>query len=220
MLAYAPRLHREAPRPRTLILILAGHALLIGAVMSARMDVPPRFRATDTLITNIPLPHDPPPPPPARRDPKVDPQPAQTSLVPLIDTHPMPTVDQLLAHDAGTLDGAGPVVIPDPPTIILPPPHQIVRTGAKLATAEDQLRPPYPATKRDLGEEATLTLRLGIDDHGRVMTVEPVGRADPAFLDSARRHLIRVWRFDPATEDGHPVASTRTITLRFELGEG
>ncbi|MEO5640352.1 MAG: energy transducer TonB [Sphingomicrobium sp.] len=218
MLAYAPRAHREAPRPRTLILILAGHALLIGAVMSAKMDLPQRFRVTDTLITNIPLPHD--PPPPARRDMKVDPHPAQTSVAPLVDTHPMPTVDQLLPHDSGTIDGAGPIVIPDPPNIILPPPHQIVRTGPKLATAEDRLRPPYPAFKRDLGEEATLTLKLSIDDQGRVTAVEPVGHADPAFLDSARRHLIRAWRFEPATEDGHPVASTRTITLRFELGEG
>jgi protein TonB len=63
-------------------------------------------------------------------------------------------------------------------------------------------------------------LRLSIDDHGRVTSVEPVGQAEPAFLASARAHLIRVWRFDPATEDGKPIASTKTITLRFELGEG
>ena len=81
------------------------------------------------------------------------------------------------------------------------------------------LRPPYPDAKRMLGEEATLRLRLSIDDGGRVTAVEPVGTADRAFLDSARRHLIRAWRFAPASEDGRPVPTSKVITLRFELGE-
>jgi protein TonB len=49
--------------------------------------------------------------------------------------------------------------------------------------------------------------------------VEPIGAADPAFLSSARSHLVRYWRYKPATEDGRAVASTLTITLRFELEE-
>ena len=64
-----------------------------------------------------------------------------------------------------------------------------------------------------------LRLRLSIDARGRVTAVEPIGTADPAFLASARAHLIRVWRYKPATEDGRAVASTLTITLRFELEE-
>ena len=59
--------------------------------------------------------------------------------------------------------------------------------------------------------------RLGIDARGRVVSVDPVGEADAEFLSAARRHLIRTWRYKPATEDGRPVATTITITLRFEL---
>ena len=88
-----------------------------------------------------------------------------------------------------------------------------------MATAERLLRPPYPESQRMLEEEATLTLKLSIDASGRVVAVEPVGSADRAFLDSARKHLLSVWRFTPATEDGKPVPSTKVITLRFELGE-
>jgi hypothetical protein len=44
-----------------------------------------------------------------------------------------------------------------------------------------------------------------------------VGRADRAFLDAARRHLIAHWRYQPATEDGRTITSSLTITLRFQL---
>ena len=70
------------------------------------------------------------------------------------------------------------------------------------------------------GSEASLRLRLGIDERGRVVSVEPVGRADPTFLAAARRHILRVWRYQPAMEGAKAVPSTTTITLKFELGNG
>ena len=223
MLAYAANAttRRDAGRPKLLIPIVAGHVVLIAIVMTARIDVvrhdPPPPLVVDTY--RVPPP---PPPEPTTMQPKADPQTAQTSVNPLIDVAPTPRFPtQLQPHDVGTtVDGTGTSPLPLPPVILPEPPHAIVRTLPRLATAEDLLRPPYPAAKRDAGIEAALVLRLSIDDHGRVTAVEPVGKADPAFLASARAHLIRVWRFDPATEDGKPIASTKTITLRFELGEG
>jgi protein TonB len=79
------------------------------------------------------------------------------------------------------------------------------------------LKPPYPEAKLLTGEEAVLTLRVSIDESGRVIAVDPVGRADPVFLAAARRHLLAHWRYRPAIKDGRPVASTTVITLRFEL---
>ena len=224
MLAYAANAttRRDAGRPKLLIPIVAGHVVLIAIVMTARMDVvrhdPPPLLVVDTYRV-------PPPPPPAdptTKQPKADPQPAQTTVNPLVDLAPTPRFPtQVQPHDVATIaDGTGTSPLPLPPFIIPEPPHAIVRTLPRLATADDLLRPPYPAAKRDAGIEAALVLRLLIDERGRVTSVEPVGKADPAFLASARAHLIRAWRFDPATEDGKPVASTKTITLRFELGEG
>ena len=82
---------------------------------------------------------------------------------------------------------------------------------------DSALRPPYPQSKLRNEEEATLRLRLSIDPHGRVVAVEPVGAADPEFLAAARRHIIRAWRYKPATEDGIAVSSTTVISLSFRL---
>ena len=50
-------------------------------------------------------------------------------------------------------------------------------------------------------------------------SVEPVGSADPAFLEAARRHILARWRYRPATEDGRAVASSTVVSLRFELND-
>jgi protein TonB len=86
-------------------------------------------------------------------------------------------------------------------------------------TPAADLRPPYPASKLAAGEEASLTLRLTIDENGRVVAVDPVGRADPVFLAAARKHLMARWRYKPAMQGGHPVSSTAVVTLRFELDD-
>ena len=93
----------------------------------------------------------------------------------------------------------------------------IVKLGPRLATPASELRPAYPPSKLASEEEAVLRLRLTIDANGRVTAVDPVGAADRAFLEAARRHLIAHWRYKPATEDGHAVASSAVITLRFVL---
>ena len=98
-----------------------------------------------------------------------------------------------------------------------PPAHYPVKLGPRLATPESELKPPYPQSKLLSEEEAVLNLRLTIDQNGRVVAVEPVGRADPAFFAAARRHLLAHWRYKPASEDGRPMASSTVITLRFQL---
>ena len=84
-------------------------------------------------------------------------------------------------------------------------------------TPDEALRPPYPNSKLRDEEEATLKLRLSIDARGRVTQVTPVGHADSTFLEAARRHIIRAWRYKPATEDGVAVSSTMVISLSFRL---
>lgn len=206
--------------PKALMLIIGGHAVLLAAVMSAKMDLPVPFIRTPTEVDLIPLPKDPPPPEP---QPQTEPKPAQSQLdLPQVII-PIP------APDRPTVDPL-PIPIPNPGPIIGPrtdpeprpqpqPAADPVRVGPRFATPSSQVRPPYPPGKLDRGEEAALRLRLSIDARGRVVAVEPVGDADRAFLSAARRHLIANWRYEPATEDGRPVASTTVITLRFELAD-
>jgi len=210
MLAYAPRPERRRLNPTALALIIGIHAVAIAVVMSARMDVVPRDREPPTKIDLIKLP---PEPEKARPQPKAPqtPSPAWTAPTPVIEPLPLPgpTIDLLPPPDPGALIGNG----IDP----LPIPKPTVRTGPRFATAEGDIRPPYPESKRALDEEATLKLRLAIDERGRVVAVDPVGKADPAFLAAARRHILRVWRYKPAMDGDRAIASTTVITLKFEL---
>jgi len=220
MLAYAAN-NRPAGRagsPKALVLIVAGHAALLAAVMSAKMEV--FVTSPPDPIDLIKVRTDPPPPP-------VDPQPLPRDPVnpstldrfpPVIPLSPA-IPDVLVATGPITVD-PGPIVGPEPVPVTLPfdpPVRQPVFRGPRIATSDAMLKPPYPAGKQRDGEEATLRLRLSIDARGRVVAVDPVGAADPAFLEAARRHIIRSWRYRPATEDGTGVASTTVITLSFRL---
>ena len=212
MLAYAPRPQRRRLNPPALALIIGAHALAIAAIMSARMDVVPRDREPPTKIDMIKLP---PEADKARPQPKApqNPSPAWTAPTPLIEPLPLPgpAVDLLPAPDPGPLIGNGMDPLP------IPKPVPAVRTGPRFLTPDAEIRPPYPESKRMLEEEATLRLRLAIDERGRVVAVDPVGKADPAFLAAARRHILRVWRYKPAQDGDRAIASTTVVTLKFEL---
>ena len=227
MLAYAS--HRRPARrlsPSTLLLIAGGHAALLAAVMAIRMEVagPPEIIRTE--IRNIPL--DAPPPPP-KALPKVEPKPSVSSITspPKLIVLPMPdgpiTValpePTTLASTIGTQVEPLPGPLITPPATLVTPQVPVKRVAARLLTPPERLRPPYPEAKRRLDEEAVLRLRLTISADGRVTAVEPVGAADPAFLASARAHLIQAWRYAPAKEGGTAVGSNLVITLRFELEE-
>jgi len=216
MLAYAASPHpaRRAGSPSSLALILAGHAVLIGAVMTARMELvaPPRDRTT---VVNIPI-ETPPPPPPPDGQTKLDPQQSFIERqAPIIDMDRPITSTQLdqgpTIEDIGAVIGVGPTISLDSPKA------GPVRIAARFATPDSALRPPYPLDKRRAEEEATLHLNLSIDAHGRVIAVEPIGAADPSFLEAARRHILRAWRYKPATEDGVAIPSSTVINLSFRL---
>ncbi|NUT00479.1 MAG: TonB family protein [Sphingomonas sp.] len=208
--------HRR--HPRALVLIIGGHAALIAAVMTAKMVIPPRVPDPPIVIDPIKLPPDPPPIP----DPPIDKQtPAPPRSAPYVPTPdlPIPTFDgPTIDTTPVPIPDPGPVVGPNPfpgagPTVTDPP----IRIAARFATPEWLIKPPYPADKQRLEEEAVLRLKLSINERGRVTAVEPVGKVDRSFFEAARRHLIANWRYKPATEDGKAVATAIVVTLTFRL---
>jgi protein TonB len=221
MLAYAakrPSVFDRRPHPNAMLFIVGAHVAAVAVVMSIKMDLPERLIDRPLIIRMIPVPK---PPPPITTTTKtvLPPQPIDTHIdqpkthidLPPID-FPKVSQGQPTTDPTSIVAGGTNVITEIPHTVVTPE-----RTGPKLMTPESELKPPYPASKLLNEEEAVLTLRLTINDQGRVVAVDPVGRADAAFLEAARRHLISHWRFKPASEGGHAVGSTTTITLHFEL---
>lgn len=218
MLAYAanrPVAGKRQSSPNALLIVISIHVALLAVVMSAKMDLPQRIRDRPTIVDFFPRPVPPqpvkpPPAPPSQDTARIsDPRP-NVSLPPTSNA----TVDPgSAATDLGPALGASTAIIPTFPKLTPTP----IRHDARLLTPPSELKPPYPASKLLSEEEAILRLRLTIDENGRVVAVDPVGAADRAFLEAARRHLMAHWRYLPATEDGRTVASSMVITLRFEL---
>ena len=218
MLAYAANRQlagRRESSPNALLIIACIHVAAIAALMSAKMDLPQKIRHSPIIVDFIDPPIDPPPNP----VPQPKPAPGPTTIdrpTPFVPTPPIPTPFEGRPDEGvvtGPIAGGGAVVTPIIPTPEITP----VRRDARLLTPASQLKPPYPAAKLLTEEEATLNLRLSIDENGRVVAVEPVGRADRTFLEAARRHLMARWRYQPATTDGQAVSSSLTITLKFML---
>ena len=219
MLAYAASRPRAAARPSSpnaMLVVVAVHVAAVAVLMSAKMDVARQLFTPPPKVIFIPQPKAPPPAPkPADPAPgprqTLTPEPAQPRVIPPplpgVPLNPGSTVEPLSLPGGG---GSTPAVQPQP----RPAP---ARGDALLVTPDHLLKPPYPQSKLLIEEEAILRLRLAIDGRGRVISVEPVGRADPVFLAAARKHLIAHWRYKPASEDGRAVASTIAVTLRFEL---
>jgi len=222
MLAYAASRRRSVehrPAPQAMLFILVGHIAVIAAVMSAKMDLPAKVVRTITQVELIDLPK----PPDPKPQPQPNSNPPQSTLdrPPVIIPVPQPVPDMTDSRPVslpqpGDLIGprVDPLPQPDPGPKVEPAP---VRVGPRFATPASAVRPPYPPSKIASEEEAVLRLRLSIDASGRVVGVEPVGRADPAFLAAARKHLLAKWRYEPATENGRAIASSTVITLRFQL---
>jgi protein TonB len=179
------------------------------------MELPPRFIPEPTIIDFIKQPQPPEPQPvtqPTQPHQSTFTRPQQRVEIPSVPTQ---TVDSTpILPDPGNFPGQSTVPQPQVDPIPLPQP---VRLEAKLLTPASELKPPYPESKLASGEEALLKLRLTIDERGRVVAVEPVGKADRVFFEAARRYLLAHWRYKPASEDGRAVMSSTVITLRFQL---
>lgn len=166
----------------------------------------------------------PPVPPKAEPEKKVEPKvtaaPRPSSIrdeKPVIPETILPTLgdgpDILGGHEHATRDAefVQPTRPPEPARL---PVLETARFDPRFA---GDFKPDYPAAMRREDREGSVTLRVTIDEKGRVIAVDEVRASDPAFFEAARRHALRFWRFIPAKRDGQPVQSQQTMTLQFRL---
>ncbi|PKN25470.1 MAG: hypothetical protein CVU65_08705 [Deltaproteobacteria bacterium HGW-Deltaproteobacteria-22] len=104
---------------------------------------------------------------------------------------------------------------PPPPPMIPPPPPREATPPKRVAFPQVD----YPESARHLGIEGKVRLLLHIDRDGNVYKVEVLAGLHPT-LDRAAVAAAKSARYEPAKDTrGRPMASTATVTVRFELEE-
>jgi len=78
------------------------------------------------------------------------------------------------------------------------------------------IKPEYPRLARRLGKEGKVVLRLFIDEHGRLVSVELIENAGYGF-DEAAIEAVKASSFQPAKLNGHPVACKALLPIRFKF---
>lgn len=78
--------------------------------------------------------------------------------------------------------------------------------------------PPYPIPAIRRGLEGTVHLRVRVDADGRPLEVLVDRSSGHAVLDrQASAHVLRRWRFQPATVDGRPAIAWARVPIGFRL---
>jgi protein TonB len=188
------------------------HALAFAAlILPAPTPVPRAVAPTpDALITEfiaqvIPKPQPAPPMP----TPPVRPKPRPATIKPEVMATAI--VDSTLSVPV-----RDPIPIPDPATTT---DAVTTPTAADAFIAYlDAPPPPYPrlAIRRNL--EGTVHLRVRVDAEGRPREVLVERSSGHAVLDrEASTHVMRHWRFQPATVDGRPATAWARVPIGFRL---
>ncbi len=169
----------------------------------------------------VPPPNDPAPPPEI-----FTPKQSHTQIVPPV----VPRLAPPKSPPAPVLDPTPPLappkqnLIPPPPKSepaelprIEPPKPPVIVAARFDPRFEARLQPPYPRNQREAGIEGRVTVRVLVGADGRVKEMEMVRADNTAFFTATDEHARNNWRFNPATRDGVPQESWRTMTLVFRL---
>ncbi|MBV8977162.1 MAG: energy transducer TonB [Alphaproteobacteria bacterium] len=90
--------------------------------------------------------------------------------------------------------------------------------SAASAIAATHTIPDYPALARHMGWEGKVVLHLSISPQGIVTAADVVRSSGYDELDQAAvSWVIAHWRYNPAIEDGSPVASETDAAVVFNL---
>lgn len=171
---------------------------------------PPSDIVVDFITAEIPpppLPVPPVPPPPTR------PAPTPRVVAPEV-------VPQTFADSAHQVRAA----MPEPQAESLgepaPDPGPTLATAAAIAYA-DVPPPPYPAMARRRRMEGEVLLRVQVDETGKPVAVEIERSSGHRLLDTtARDHVLKRWRFQPALVAGRPMQAWARVPLVFRLEAG
>jgi TonB family protein len=158
--------------------------------------------------------------PPDPHQPELSPEkvrPLKNLTVVDLSTSPPPDDEELAAEmENGPPEPRPPAAGARP----APPPAASVSDAApgliEPAAVATRVEPSYPDLARRAGVEGTVELEVAIDAGGKVSEVE-VLRGLPMGLSDAAVDAVRRWTWKPARSPQGPVASRRTVRIRFML---
>jgi periplasmic protein TonB len=154
--------------------------------------------------------------PPDPREPAIQPEKVKPlKNLTVIDLEGEPPPDEEFLDDV-----AGEETASDPtetqaarPAPAPPAPASGVLEGATLVKKVD---PAYPDLARRAGIEGTVELEVSIDATGAVTDVEVV-RGLPLGMSEAAAEAVHRWKYRPARTASGPVASRKSVRIRFVL---
>ncbi|HEX8642198.1 MAG TPA: energy transducer TonB [Allosphingosinicella sp.] len=210
---------RKTASPAGLTIVIAAHAAALTALALMKGPVFVRQHFPPTITRFIPLPEDPPenPPPPKQVERQLPLPPVMDRVPPVIET----PVDRPVIVDNRPTEP--PVFVerrlPEIPAARPnPAPSEPVRVAAQVDPRfAGALQPPYPTSELRAEREGTVRVRVTIGADGRVKAIEKISATSDAFWEATQRHALARWRFRPATLDGRPVESTKTMNVLFEM---
>lgn len=207
----------QPPRasPTTLGIVILLHGAVLGALVLAKMEMPPKKIFTELDTYRVPPEPIPDPNPPEVKKPAPNQQ--IETVERIIQTPPPPQREEIFTRSEPTPVEAEPIWLAsiDPPKrepVFTTP----VRREARI-DPRSELKPLYPASEQRMGNEGVVTIRVLIGADGKVKGAEKLRATNDIFYQATVRHALRNWKFKPATLDGRPIESSKVMTLHFEL---
>jgi len=206
-----PSLHSlSSPRSWAMAIIVLLHLGFFWALTNG-LSVPISKMFEPEPPVYLPQPVKPTPPPP--RDPNVVVEPKDIKLTHVLPVLEFPTEDSPNA----------PLVDPTPP-----PPTTFVDTGGvsppqpvvvepRIDPRRGLTEPAYPSSEIRLEHEGTVLLSVYILANGRVGEVKLDKSSGYPKLDESALREARVWRFQPGSRDGTPVAMWKQLPISFRI---
>lgn len=226
-LAATPRAFSSRPQTRPGV----DYALLAALSVLAHLCVWLWFQQPESRLPPEPVPRvvelalvRPAPPPPVVQPAPPPPQPVtppEPKPVPKPKPKPAPKPKP---RPAPLIPPVEPVAPADPrPTAPVAAPAQETAPAtpvflpATRAASTRNPKPEYPMIAKRRGWEGTVLLEVEVGENGTPRSVKVLESSGRELLDQSALRAVRLWLFNPATEDGKPVASTMTLSIVFKL---
>jgi len=89
--------------------------------------------------------------------------------------------------------------------------------NAAALTRTHYVAPQFPDLARMRGIDGWVDLQFAIGTDGAVSDVAVVGAQPAGIFEQAALDAVRHWRYQPVTQDGHPVRQHARVRLRFAV---